>query len=796
MSDKLISSYRVQLNSEFTFSNLEKQLPYLKKLGIKTLYLSPVMQAAEGSTHFYDVYDPGKISDVLGGEKGLFSLVKTARKLGFRIMVDFVPNHMTLLNAYLLDILKKGKRSKYRNYFDIFWDHPYSKGKIMLPLTDFYLTKKESERIILNEDGGSVNVNGAVLPLRDDSDGKETFEILSRQYFKLVPWFITGSTINYRRFFAVNSLIAVNIDDPKVFRIHHGKIFQLMDAGLVDALRIDHIDGLMDPVAYTKRLKKLYPDLSVFLEKIMCFGEELPSELSFEGLTGYDSMFMISSLFHDQNNVEKMKRFFCEFTGIHVNERYVMDLKLETIRRLFSGDLDNITRLFLKAWKNDDLIREIPPGRISYSIALLAASMDRYRTYYDSPGSDCTNLLRAADVSSAYDKNCSLELRSVMERICRGFSDKGLKRRVSLRFQTFSGPVMAKSVEDCLFYRDVSLLSLNEVGFYSGGYLPSVDDFNKFFLSMSENHEQNMLALSTHDTKFGEDLRARFIAISYFPDEFFRIVNEHKDLKGVSRKDIYFISQIVSATLPSSKEKGFKRRIESYLLKALRESGLNTSWENENHEYEKSCISFLDSMLDYPSDDLVEFSKKVQFYGSLVSISQSALKFLLPGTSDTYQGSEVYNLSFVDPDNRRKISFNQLKELLDEVTITDHGYEYPLTDQRLKLWLTWKLLHIRSDYLSCDGIKYEPLGITGKDSEYIVGFMLSTQHGNLCIVATRKHQNLWTNQGKKRKMDFRVSKIEKHRGKRMDLLRGIEIDVDRNMDEILGNFPLAVVLLS
>lgn len=792
---RMVSTYRVQLNSDFTFSDLERCLPYLKKLGIMSLYLSPIMKASPGSTHLYDVSDPTVISDELGGEDAFVRLCRSIKSHGMNVLVDFVPNHMTLLNDYLADILRRGRKSSYWNYFDILWDHPDSGNRVMLPILDSYPLEAIAKHSLKLGSHGHLSVNGTEIPVAEGTDTDDIGTLLEEQNFRLVPWFVTGCTINYRRFFAVNSLIAVNQQDEDVFRNHHSKIFQLIDQGLVDALRIDHVDGLMDPSQYTMRIKRNHADTLLFLEKILTYGEEFPKKLIYDGLTGYESMFMISSLFHSREGVEILRRFFREFTGINHDQAYLEELKLERIRLLFSGDLDNLTRCFAQAWSDHRELTEIPQCRLSHALALLASSMDRYRTYMDSDNGECDVLKRAAERAKKHDGTYSHEIDVVKKLLCRGFSSDEQRRRPSLRFQTFTGPVMAKSVEDCLFYRDVALLSLNEVGFYSAGLIPNEDDFHEFFMEMSRKHPQSMVTLSTHDSKMGEDLRSRYIAISHFPEEFIDTVRMHCSSSGISRSDLYLIMQVVCATIQSREEDGFMERARNYLIKALRESSLTTSWDRVNADYERECISFMDSLFINPDERILKFGKKIAFYGSLIGIAQTSLKFLLPGTADTYQGSEIFNMSFVDPDNRRKVSFDRLDRMLDQVISSKRGYTHNITDERLKLWLTWKLLHIRNEYLSQNDIVYRPLEVKGSDSSCVIAYEVSCGHGRVVVVVARDPVKVWRMDGRG-EMDISIANLDDHRGMKRDLIRDEEIEQKTTLDSIMGDLPVAVVLLS
>ncbi len=672
-------SYRVQLNKDFDFSKLISILDYLQDLGIEWLYLSPILQARKGSTHGYDVYDFKKVSEDLGGEEKFLELCKEARKRGMKIIVDIVPNHMALENPYLLDFLKN-PHSKYRKFFDFEGD------KIVLPI----LGEDSLDKVKIVEENGEkfLDYQGLRLPLI--GEGKDLKELLKKQRYELVYW-KKFDKINYRRFFDVNGLIGLRQEDEEVFKEYHEKIFELIKKGCIDGLRVDHIDGLLDPKKYLEMLKnnaKVY----IIVEKILSSNEKLRN-WKIDGTTGYDFMRDVNLLFVNSKNEEEFKKIYEEFIRgkIDLNEEKIK-AKIDVINQLFYGDIDRISRK----------IKEITGKEIKDSLLKFLPCLNVYRTYITE------NEIEWEDIEEI--KECADE--EILELIN--------ERKAMMILQQLEDPIMAKGYEDTLFYRYNVLLSLNEVG----------SDL-KFGISCEEFHARNMerelfwhdtlIDTSTHDTKFSEDVRARLNALSNFPEEWRNAVNKwskinekYKTKDFPTRNDEYRFYQVLLGTW-NGYSKEYEDRLVNYMIKAIREEKINTSWININQDYENAVINFVRNVIKDEEflSSFIPFFKKINKIGSIYSIEQTILKLTSPGLPNIYQGNETLTYLMVDPDNRRKVDFDKISKMLKEVKKEDPIKLFEREEfDKLKLYVTWKLLNLRKEEKKLFN-EYHPLKVNG-----------------------------------------------------------------------------------
>ncbi len=796
----LLSAYRVQLTDSFGFGELRKTIPYLKKLGIRTLYLSPVLEAAPGSTHFYDVTDPEKISESLGGEKEFEEMLAEARKEGLSIMVDVVANHMALQNALLDDILSRGNKSEFYNFFDIDWYHPRAFGKLMLPVLERYA----SEMIRSNDirfSGDRLFVDGFSLPFMADgiavSRDEDIVSHLERQNYILTRGSSSGSMINYRRFFAVNSLIAMNMDSDHVFSYYHRKLFEYVDRGLIDAFRIDHVDGLHDPERYFLRLKEKYENLGILAEKILTAGENIPDSWNIDGTTGYESLREINGLFVDSNSLDEFRDIFREYAGsMYESPFYTEELKIETIERKFGGDIRNLARHIVSVKSSDISWYGVPQERVEYALKLVIAFFGRYRTYVSDSGGDIEPLVEAVDRAEKYQQQYRYEFSLLRSLILEAHENED-SRSALMKIQTFTGAVMAKAVEDCLLYRYVPLLSLNEVGI--SPYEDHIDrnSFFRHFEKISKSGLQTLNPLSTHDTKMGEDLRARYNALMDFRDLWEEFLESLPRNVWISKKDSYFIAQVMAAH-GEYHDSEDRERVHSFIQKSLREGSEYTSWENPDQEYERECIAFADGISLSGSMEFKRLSSTLAEYGSLNTLSQTVLKIMLPGTADIYQGSEIYNTNFADPDNRRNVDFESLAtmlENLDEIETPD-GLS-GLSKDEVKLWLTSRLLSVRSKYSEfIEKGKFVEVEWKGPGSEYISSFGYILRGDMLLTAATKHHRYFKSNNDFWKENRPHISRPEFKDGVYRDLLNGREFLRENIAESIFGNLPAGVVLIS
>ena len=543
---ELRATYRLQLTPDFGFAEARAVVPYLRDLGISHLYLSPVMQARSASTHGYDVVDPTRVSEELGGEEALRSLCSAP---GLGVVLDVVPNHMAAGddNPYWRDPERR------RKFFD--WD----------------------------EETG---------------------------------W--------YRRFFTIDDLAGVRVEDPWVFEATHAKVFELIEDGLVQGLRIDHPDGLADPRGYLERL----PHVPVWVEKILEPGERL-RDWPVEGTTGYEFANDVTALFVDPVGEEPLTAFYAELTGETRSFAEVAgEAKLELARTDFQREFARLRSL-------------LHHPRLEEA----AASLPVYRTYVE-PWSG-----RVEDADRDALAGVPPELRRVLL-----LEERGDPEFV-VRFQQATGPVMAKGVEDTAFYRWLRLTALNEVGGNPDRFSLSVDDFHEGNLEREARFPRDLLATQTHDTKRSGDVRARIAALAGMAGEWAAHVRGWRRLDDPNED--YLLWQTLIGAWPIERE-----RVEAYMEKALREAKLNTNWIQPEEAHEARVRAAIGGVYADLPTGFEAFAARVAKAGRRISLAMTLLKVTVPGVPDVYQGDELESLSLVDPDNRQPVDFDLRRRVL------------------------------------------------------------------------------------------------------------------------------------
>ena len=789
------STYRVQLNSGFTFSDLEEELPYFKKLGISHIYLSPIMEAAEGSTHFYNTHDFTSISSVLGGEKGFESLALACSRSGIGLILDIVPNHMSILNRFMLDYLEYGRKSQYRYLFDIDLDASEYPGKLILPLLDFY-PFQERDRIKIF--GGSVLVDNGRIKLPASTSCSDTVKIeecLAEQNYVLTHWKEASRIINYRRFFAVNDLIAIRTERRKNFDLFHSKVKDLISRGFIQGIRVDHVDGLYDPLTYLRRLRRLCGKLPIWVEKILARNEKIRNDWPVEGDTGYAARSRINSVFVDLGSLEALKDLFGRNGGKkYEGEKYRIDLKIETSRHLFHSDIKKYSRLI-----QDSLLSIKAAGLsiqgISEALTATIASLEQYRTYSSYKMVESEKWLHAVDKADKYFPELSQELAGIRLFVKHASLERKFCNVIG-RLEQFTGAVMAKSMEDCFFYRYSALLSTCLVGAMPFEQPYSDAEVHTFFANIQQSGKKPMVTLSTHDTKFGEDAVARFNALSDLLPEWEDLLNRFGGVSEIEQYDKYRILQVILGTLDVSSNE-YMDRLGSYIIKALRESGENTNWEYPSTHYEQKCLEFAGRSVVEIEDHWKDLLHKIRFLGGLNSLSQTVLKFMVPGVPDTYQGSESMNLSFVDPDNRRPVNFKYLFKRLQGLSLKRPSLnEESVLSGDLKIWLTSRLLSVRSDFLAhlYKG-RYVPLQFTGKNRDKIFGFFYSLENSHIIILVGRHLDSMISDHTYKPEFwnGTSVRGLPGLKGNIRNLITGESVS-SFLLEDVLNEYPFAVLV--
>jgi (1->4)-alpha-D-glucan 1-alpha-D-glucosylmutase len=738
------STYRLQFTPSFRFADALQILDYLHELGITDLYASPLFKARSGSTHGYDVTDPTRLNPELGSPQQFDELCRELQSRNIGLVLDIVPNHMaaSLENPWWFDILEKGEDSRYAGFFDVNWESK----KILLPiLSKPYGEVLENQEIsLVIEDGRpTLRYCEQKLPLAAGAEnlGLDSVDgILSRQHYRLAYWRKAADSINYRRFFDINDLVSLRAEREDVFRATHEYLLKLLEKGNVTGLRVDHIDGLLDPQAYLERL----PDTYVVSEKILAGNEELPSGWHAEGTTGYDFLNFVNGVFIDPEGFHELKRIYKGFTGSTKTFTEVLhERKRQVMTELFAVELNSLAQKLIHLAEEDRDARDLPTETLKEAFVSVTARLPLYRTYISGEPIAETDHEYIEDSITAAGSGPAFDfLRRVLLLRPAWYIEGSRARYLDfiMRWQQFTGPVMAKGLEDTACYVHNVLMSVNEVGADANGpdtYF-GVEQFHRRNLQRRARWPHTLNATSTHDTKRSEDVRARINALSEIPNDWARSIRRWGHMNpsetAPDAAEQLLIYQSILGAWPIEPD-----RLKEYVIKALREGKTHTSWSEIDERYERRVLFFIDSL--YSNEDFQRtfrpLQKKLAYFGALSSLAQVVLKVSSPGVPDFYRGSETWDLSLTDPDNRRPLDFaplvtclNELKERTDVPKLLKNW-----ADGRIKMYVTWKLLQFRREHsdLFADG-DYIPVPVTGARANHVVAFARRL-HQEWCIVA-------------------------------------------------------------
>lgn len=714
-----VSTHRLQLEPDFTLEDAVAQVDHLARLGVTHLYLSPVLQAASGSRHGYDVVDHSQVAEGLGGDAALAKLVEAAHAAGLGVVVDVVPNHMTTptplsLNRPLWSVLREGRQSAYASWFDVDWDA--QDGRILLPVLGSSLDEVlAAGEITVGEHEGEpvVQYYDHVFPLAPGTDpGMPLGELLDAQHYRLAAWTVGDSELNYRRFFDVTSLIAVRVEDPEVFDATHRLLVDGVRSGAIDGLRIDHPDGLADPEGYLDQLARATDESWVVVEKILEGDEQLPQTWRTAGTTGYDALLRVGGLFVDPAGAQPLEQLSAEVLGEGQHlEAIVTESKRWVVQVMLATEVSRLLRLVSRARPDLDLDAARPV------LEAMLVGMDRYRVYLrpgTPAGVDDTEELRAAAHRGEQSAPGPLDA-AVAEAVLdlalgQGEPvDQAAADEFVVRFQQTCGPAMAKAIEDTAYYRYVRLVALNEVGGDPTQVGVSAQNFHDFASRLHEAWPQSMTTLSTHDTKRSEDVRARLFVLAERPEAWAQWVLQARELADGFRADEldalteYFLWQTVVGAWPIDED-----RLQAYALKAIRESKLHTRWTEPNETYETAVERFVSGLVTKP-----EVVRHVEAWVAQTAtetranvLGQKLVQLTMPGVPDVYQGTDVVDLSLVDPDNRRLVDYGERRDRL--ARLDDGAAPADLDDE--KLLVTATALRTRRD---------RPESFTGATSTYV-----------------------------------------------------------------------------
>ncbi|GIW39667.1 MAG: malto-oligosyltrehalose synthase [Candidatus Binatia bacterium] len=810
------ATYRLQLRQGRTLVEARELVPYLHRLGISHLYLSPVFRARPGSSHGYDVTDPMRIDPELGTEEDLRALVTELRAHGMGLLLDVVPNHMAACfeNAAWRDVLAYGPRSRFASWFDVDWtrhggkiwlpilgdplpevlrrgeidlvwhdgqvafryfDHrlplrPDTEARVLagvflqerdLPLVPLFrrlslLGSLRGEQRVSEADASELEkvrlateerlgAGGRVLVQRvlEGWQGERLREILRRQHYRLGFWRKKARALNYRRFFDIDGLVALRQEDETVFRGTHARILEWAEQGLLDGLRIDHVDGLLEPEAY---LRRLGTRVAIFVEKILAPGEELPESWRVEGTTGYEFLGRADALFVDPEGYRKIEAWYRSQLD---SRRWPRDFetaalgaKREMLRGPLACDVDRVVRSFLRSFE----LPRSESAALRRALVEFVAQLPVYRTYVSSPRAEDR---RYVDHALSRSRALGIHHGTLEEAWQLGFARALRPARLSAlgRIEQLSGPAAAKGIEDTAFYRYAPLLSTVEVGAIPGfGLENAAELLHGANLARMRRHPRTLLAASTHDTKRSADARSRLHVLSEAADRWIEAVGRWREANRPFRTGVgrgqrpgfaaeYHFYQCALALWPEDGDwtPELVGRVEAAVLKAAREAKIETSWTDPDGAFEEALRSFVRRALSREEaasflEDAGAFERSVRRPALWSALSRTLLQLTSPGVPDVYQGDELWNSSLVDPDNRRSVDFDLRKRLLGEVS---GDFERELGKWvrepecgRAKLFALWRVLRLRavSPRLFTEG-SYAPLEVRGRHAAHLFAFL-------------------------------------------------------------------------
>ncbi len=874
------STYRIQLNPDFRFSDALKILDYLHELGISDLYLSPILASRKGSTHGYDVIDPTRINPDLGTEEEFTTLQTELQNRGMGLLLDIVPNHMAANaeNPWWMDVLENGTQSAFAAYFDVEW-HPHARsleGRILLPVLgrpfgealdsgeiklvyndgsfliqyfeSLFPVAPRSYHAILNLHAGRLKnslseetaayheysgVLSSALDLaradrRVASTAQEQrlrFEstrdrlrslmntspeiatlvrenvaelngkvgdpgsvgllqrLLAEQNYKLAFWQNMNESINYRRFFTIADLVGVRVEDPIVFESTHGYVMRLVAKNPYSGLRIDHIDGLRDPFSYLTRLQeRLSQDKNstdspsyVVVEKILARGEDLPEEWPANGTTGYDYVNVANGIFVDPEGAGRVEEIYSTFIGRKQDFSDILYYKKKLVMNTLLGvEMRTLGRQLAELASQDRYARELERIQLIDALIEVTACLGVYRTYIrnmELPAHATKYIEEAVTAARARAPHLSAASFNFVHEVLLLLNpphvladQREARLDFVMRWQQFTGPIVAKGFEDTALYVYYPLLSLNEVG---GNPRPTqastLDEFYAFLEKRRLDWPGTLDASSTHDTKRSEDVRARINVLSEMPEEWQKHLELWSGLNaqykqqagGVSapdRNEEYFLYQTLLGVWPLDREadESLIERVQAHLVKATREAMVHTRWTRPNQPHEDALQKFVAGILSSENreflDDFRRFQEKIAYFGMVNGLSQTLLKIAAPGVADFYQGSELWDLRLVDPDNRGAIDFARRETALKEIESSEgtdikearRGFVEHWQDGKIKLYLIRKALRFRRDHgdLFHEG-EFVPLQVAGCHSENVIAFLRRTPSASTLVVLPR-----------------------------------------------------------
>jgi (1->4)-alpha-D-glucan 1-alpha-D-glucosylmutase len=804
------STYRLQISPTFDLPAAASIVDYLSRLGVGAVYTSPLLTAAPGSTHGYDVVDPSAASPELGGEQGRVSLTSAARAAGMAVVVDIVPNHMSVevpqANRWWWDVLRLGPASPYASYFDIDW----SRGPILLPVLGSSSVddlKVHGDRLVYYEHE---------FPVAPGTLGGTPAEVHERQHYRLVWWRRGNAELTYRRFFDITTLAGVRVEDPAVFGATHGEVLRWVRAGEVTGLRVDHPDGLSDPGAYFRRLREAAPDAWLVAEKILAVDESLPPSWPVDGTTGYDAMREICGLFVDPAGEATLTEL-AEELGLRppdiqpspdhrqnpagsappvdnsaavaesvdnsalpkapVDKGPVLSVpsgRLENGGRRQSQDLHAVEEECRRLVTRTSLVAEMRriAGLADVSPQAVAEIMVAFPVYRSYLPEGLEHWTAAVDTAKSTRPDLASDIDAV-DRAVRGDPHGEL----ATRMQQTSGMVVAKGVEDTAFYRWTRFVALNEVGGAPDRFGVTPTEFHARAAARAAGWPATMTALSTHDTKRAEDVRARLAVLSELAGEWSQVLTRWSASHRIGEASLNLLAwQTLVGAWPIS-----PARLREYLGKAAKEAKVRTSWVDHDDEFEAAVDAWPERVITELGDEVAAFVERIKPFGWVNSLGQKIMQLAGPGVPDVYQGTELFDLSLVDPDNRRPVDFGLRQEMLARL---ESGWLPEVDDTgAAKLHVVRQTLRLRRDRPDLF-TGYRPLAAQGAAAAHVIAF---SRRPELVVVATRLPATLdgWGDT---------VLPLPAGSGEWRDLLTGTAVGAVPAVGELLSRYPVALLV--
>ena len=759
---RVVSTYRLQMRGPasgeaFTFADAEELVDYFAELGVSHLYLSPILTASEGSSHGYDVTDPTTVSAELGGPEGFRSLAEKARSRNIGVIVDIVPNHVGVdvpkQNRWWWDVLTHGRQSSFSSYFDIDWALDPD-GRIVLPVLG-----SDDDVADLVVDGDVLRLGDLQYPISPGTGTGTGSEVHDRQHYKLIGW--RNGTCGYRRFFSITSLAGLRQEDREVFDATHAEVGRWFAENLVDGIRIDHPDGLSDPAGYLAWLRELTgPDAWIVIEKILAVDEPLDPSLPVAGTTGYDVLRETGGLFVDPTGAESLTGLV-ESAGVDYSAtaQIARGLKVAAVTDTLASELRRLCRAVVTATGRDH-------PRLPDAVAALLSHIGVYR-------SDYLTLPSVLPVAIGETTSRHPELAEPLSLLV---AAQTVGSEVGVRLQQLCGAATAKAMEDCLFYRDARLVSLNEVGGEPEHFGVSAAEFHQRAADRAALWPTAMATLTTHDTKRGEDVRARIGVLSQVPSLWGELVQGWERIApSPDAVTGLFLWQNIFGVWPTdgTVSAELRDRLHGYTEKAIREAALQTTWNDPDEQFETAVHTWLDSVLDGPiASELTATVSRLDHHARSDALGQKLIALTAPGVPDVYQGTELWEDSLVDPDNRRPVDYAVRRDALAAM-------EHP---KMRVVRAALRLRRERPDTFLAGG--YRPVPAEGTAAEHIVSF----RRGDDVMVAASR----WTVRLADSGWDDTTVTVPE--GEWTDVLTGITHRGRIPAAELFGELPVALLV--